>query len=864
VEEVIRIKGARTHNLKNISLSIQLNRLTCIYGPSGSGKSSLAFHTLMKESKRRYLNSFPNDVKFFWDIPQSVDVDEIFPVLPVWGLGQSNPVVGSRPVVADHLDIHTEVEKLFVILGRNACPAHPNETLIKNDFFLCLERMLRQNKARAGAVIHLLVDRFEFQAVYGHGIFPPRGYSYKKRTLEAYSDASDLWEIVRFKNNTTIDLSKKFDSDLEKFGASNVYVWFEGLGEPQAIRVGSDEHCPKCEFSTSFDPKSFFDLSPYNPSAACSTCEGHGMRLVYSEEKLVKDPSLSLAEGALHILNSSRFEHLYPVAIREFKKAGYDIHVPFEQVDKSIWTMIWNGSGKFSGVNSLLEYLETKRYKKSVRIYLRSLQTEILCSECAGTRLNVIVGSRAVDCGKKTIFLSDVLAMTLDEVSKIFCTALKKLKTKVDVKPMIQSLSQTVEVAIELGLGDLKIAEKVRRLLVGEYQRLLLTKILKFAGSGTLFILDEPTIGLSEPEQKILIKRMKELVKQGNTVLVVDHSKIVQEKCDEVIEMGPAAGARGGELIYQGKPQVVKELTKVKRLESSSSKKINFKFLDNNYKHLSLNLLREELNVIQGVFKSRHYGQFTDTLPREFERTIAREGYASKSMRFSGHHYMNGVLMLSGGATRTTIRSTVGTSTGLSAHIRKEFVKLPLCKSLGLEEGHFSAYSELGQCHACEGRGTQIVDMQFLEDIEFVCDDCKGHKIKPFYATLSNGLHTFTETQSLPLAEVVPTIRLTPKFKRTFDALKHLQLDYLSLDRPLSTLSGGERLRLKILTELSRSIEEHLIIVENLSLGLAESDLLKLVSLLRDLCINHKNTVVIYDESPLLSKIAPNLLKLEG
>lgn len=846
---IIKIRGARTHNLKNLNIDLKKDKITCITGPSGSGKTSLAFHTLLVESKRRYINSFPNDVKFFWDIPQSVDVDEISPVLPVWGLPQVNPVVGSRLVVADHLDIHHQLEKLFFHCGQAVCPHH-DTPLVKIQPLSSLVSALRNEfQHNSGCVAHLLLPRETYQGFFGAEVYPVRTYLEEQKQLVAFTgdQVGEYWEFHRVTEKSLGKLAEGVREEFSKIPWRQVSFYIEE--RKQRFTPESEEKwcCTStgCDYGVERYPESSFELSPYNPISACQVCSGHGMQLLYDPSLIVKNEELSLRDGAVALLNYSRFSHLRPAMIKAFERLGLSTTCAFSELPDEKWDLLFDGDGPFPGVQSLIEYLETKKYKKNVRIYLRSLQSEVWCEACMGTRLAQEAFSWRIRRSNKSIDYLDAILGTLDGLREGLL-GINFEKSSLASK-LAKSLIEVLSICSRLGLGHLSLSKKVRQLNVSEYQRLLLAKILSFQGTGSLLILDEATTGLSISQQEALLSELKKLVAQGNTILLVDHSEWLQARVDELIVMGPEAGSRGGEVVYQGPPKTIKTyIDEVVRL-AGPSEQWDF-FIGTNSKNYRFQ--GGAINLVTTSFDQLFDGDsevfFMSQLKSISKDTVER---------------IQGVKVFNANIGRGSSRSTVGTVTGLSQYMRKQFCQLEIAKKLDLQEGHFSTYSSLGQCPSCEGKGLKTVDMQFMEDLVFVCDDCRGMKLRPFYAKISNGNYTFHEVMTLPIDKTLQTVRLTAKYSRLLGLLKKLNLGYLELDRGLSTLSGGERIRIKLLKELERPSVSNLYVFENLSLGLSGGDLVRVVNLLNELILEG-NTIILFDQSPYFQRAAHNTLNL--
>lgn len=859
-ENVIKIRGARTHNLKNINVDILLDQITCVAGPSGSGKTSLAFHTLLTESKRRFINSMPMDMKFFWEIPHTVDVDSIYPVLPAWGLPQHNPVNNSRPVALDVLGGHERLQKIFMELGDFVCPEHhvPFEKI--STLTSTISKIAKLKNMNDEEVIHAFVSSEDYKSYVSSEMNPNRSMD---DVVNAFKETDPWFELVRVKAKNINGLIEK----LNEFRLpSGVLLKFYVFGLKKSFEVNNhfEMKCPFCGRRVIEARVSNVEsLSPLNALGACPKCEGHGMLLVFDREKMVKDPTKSIRQGAINFLLFSRFEHMFPTFLRECKKAGIDIDVPFVELPESIWGFLYEGKGKFEGLNAYFDYLKSLRYKKNIRIYMRSMQREIICSDCAGTRVSEKAGSLTVVLENKLVSYKEFLKLNLEN-ALLTLTEIKADLAKIiqyeKLKNSFDKLERLYKVAVDLGLGHIQNTRKVRSMSSSEYQRLLLSKYFSYEGSQSLFILDEPSLGLTQSTQEKMVKYLKLLRDQGNTIIMVEHSEYLKGISDEVIEMGPGAGARGGKILSQGKYKPMK-FKFPERIISWEEKKTFIEIHRAKIRDLEKAELIVQKNAINWVFGESGTGKSSfmiHLLANEIHKNIfgTRVSFENYSLeRISGIDDFQDVILINSGLEKISPRSTVATYTDLGGFVRKYFAGLEVSKKLGLKDGHFSSNSELGQCSSCEGRGVKLVEMHFMEDVEFVCEDCQGKKLKPYYANISDGNLTAFEAFNRPLSEVLPNIRLTPKGKRIWEYFKILKLDYLSLDRTLTSLSGGERQRLQLLSLLDKKVNHSLIIFENLTSGLSYHEFEPLADLLQQLAGGH-NTLVVIDQNPFFSKIA--------
>lgn len=854
--DFIEVRGARVHNLKNIDLDIPLRKLICFAGPSGSGKTSLAFHTLLTESKRRFVNSFPNSMRFFTERPAAVDVDSIFPVLPVFGLPQINPVMGSRTVVSDVMRLTDSLQNLFFTSSVELCPRHETELVVKG----VAEQIQGQLPPKVdGDIFYVLLSPGEFQRVMGES-FPVRSFSQKRKTMEPFTEGDEWWEILRFKRNQLENLEKKWvELKLDKYNLS-YQLWAPGMKKPQELKFHFEKVCPKCDFE-SVPVYSVSAFSPYSALGACPECNGYGANLVYDEEKIL-DKNLSVNEGALKLLNYGPFQDSYEALLRLMKKKKIPFDVPVKKLPKTFLKLLEEGEGNYAGYADLKAYLQSKKYKPSVRIYIRQLQKEEPCLVCRSSRLNQKIHHYRIPFSDKKHSLDEIMALTVEEASNVFTR--EKKRGSAHEQKIWGDIIEKLDLARSMGLGHLALLRRAKSLSAGEYQRLLLIKYLSFKGTDSLFVLDEPSVGLAEKELKKVIEGLRQIIDQGNTVILIDHSEIVQKESDHLVVMGPASGKGGGEVLYEGmakkffteKEKIIWPKTQKVSKQRSFIEVSGASIYSHSYPDFKIPI--DELTWVTGESGAGKTSAVVKVMANELSRRqlgteLSDDKYTLKSLKTKGK--FEDVILIASDLNRFTSRSTVGTITELASIIRKHFLKLPVAKSMKLKEGHLSPNSELGMCPRCEGKGVIVIEMQYLEDIILECEDCKGQKIKPLYANISDGKMTVAEAYSLPLSQVLERIDLTPKFRRVWEYLKILNLDYLSLDRSLNSLSGGEKQRIFLLSKLLKRVENSLLIFENISFGLSERELFQLGTFLKDM-IQFQNTIIVIDSNPCFQHLA--------
>ncbi len=874
MQKFIRIRGARVHNLKNVDVEIPLNKLVCFRGPSGSGKTSLAFHTLYSESKRRFINSFPSSFRLFIDKPTPAEVDEIFPVLPVFALPQHNPIMSSRSVVSDVMRLTEFLQTYCTQTAKEYCPYHPDEELKTLTLDEQLTLLLRKNPE---GVCTLLV-KTESLIHNLHADFPKtRSWQKDKKMMREWNEEDEYSEIFRFKLSS---LESRVEERVNLFSQLNklqLYTWQESQKAPQLWNFSSAVVCPKCDFQ-GVGPQSPQAFSPHTAVGACVNCKGYGAQLVWDPKKMFF-PELSFEEEAFQCLRFSPLDWWKEEWMKFMKRKRWPLDAKLHDLPKEMWKIFENGEGSWEGYIKVKKYLETKKYKPAVRVFLRKMQSEERCQACKGSRLRGELENFWLNLGNHKVSVHGIFSETLESLRQIFKQPIK-LQNHQSQK-IHDTILHLLNLACDLGLGHLQINRKSKTLSAGEYQRLLLLKYLSYTGTDALFIFDEPSVGLGLNEQKKILQQCRELIKQGNSVILIDHSPFLQTSADFLVSLGPRAGAEGGEIQYVGSPTPLLERKIIQDGKSPSeltisdielglvdkkSKTINSKKIKltspscfgKMYPDLEIPL--NNLLWIRGPSGCGKSALFIHTLAQAIHRSFYLEDLVDEPgdyKKISGLNEISDILVVNSQLNRFTSRSSVGSITGLGPSVRKHFLQLPMVKAMGLEEGHFSANSVLGACPVCEGRGQRVIEMQFLEDIVLTCEECQGKKLKATYANISDGKRTVHQAFNQPLNEVLPSIKLTPKFKAVWEYLKILNLDYLSLERGLNSLSGGEKQRIYFLSKLLALKDNTLLILENLSFGLSDDDFHKILILLKNL-VAAGHTVILID-----SKSVPqNLEKL--
>jgi excinuclease ABC subunit A len=838
--DYIEIKNARTHNLKNISLKIPLNKMTCLAGPSGSGKSSLAFHTLYAESKRQFINSFPSSLKFYLDRPAPPDVESIRPVLPAFALAQSNPIMGPRMNVLDALGIAPFLQRWFFLNQEKKCSQHHVAYEA-----LALSEMIDE-KLSDDEVMTILITPQKYFELYGQQSFPTRVW--RNGVIENYQSTEEnfsyteinsqvvYFELFRFKKKK----EKEYLAQLRQFSSLEFAIHYRQ--KLTFLKWPFSLFCPICKEEE--QKRTLVEFNSFSALGACEHCQGYGEILEYDQEKLLG--------GSGPFMTSNEFKLFSYQAFSPYKKCfDRDIKMQLKGslvINEKFKKIFWEGGSTFPGVLSILKDLEKYKYKHTVRIFLRRLQIEKLCFHCHGSRLRSAIGELKI----QTRSISSILVTSLSECFG-FLKSLNETSSTQDERNL-KKIINILQMAEKINLGHLKLSRKVKSLSSSEYQKLLLLKHLSYEGAGSLFIFDEPSAGLCLADQKNVFSLIRNLCELGNTVICVEHSPYFIENSDVCFLMGPGAGEAGGFIEINQVAQKKKNTSKEKSKTLNYVSKKDFGFKEGiifNKKYNNVFFETYQINLVRGSSGTGKTAVVNYIIGNQIAKILDKENkfsfeYQLKDFKFDPR--IKRVVFLGHESKVLTSRSTVGTTTDFISIVRKHFAQTKVAKELGLNEKAFSSYNAEGMCSSCEGAGNKIIEMQFLEDIILLCEDCRGIGIKSEIQKISNGKISFYESLTAPISKIIPTLRLTPKYERIWSTMRQLNIDYLNLNRPLKNLSGGERQRLLLLDRIIGNNESTLFILENITSGLSYKEVSKVMEVLNGLR-EQNHTVILIDQN---------------
>jgi len=900
--ELIRIRGARTHNLKNISLDLPRNKLIVITGLSGSGKSSLAFDTLYAEGQRRYVESLSAYARQFLQLMEKPDVDSIEGLSPAIAIEQKATSHNPRSTVGTVTEIHDYLRLLFARVGDPQCPTHHN-TLTAQSVSQMVDHVLELPEGTRLMILSPLIIERKGEQVDLFDELRMLGFIRLRIDGQVY-DIDDLPKLQKNKKHTleiVVDRLKVSPDAKQRLAESFEVALRHADGRALAVEMDNgQEHlfsakfsCPACSYSLSeLEPRLF---SFNNPQGACQRCDGLGQITFFDPTRVVAFPHLSLASGA--VKNWDRRNQFYFQLLTSLvEHYDFDIETPFENLDPSIQNIILHGSGTekiqftylnedgkknrqkhtFEGIipNLTRRYHETE--SQTVREELGKYLNAKTCPECQGTRL--CTAARHVFVDNRAIY--EISALPLKQAKAFFDQLTLPGHKQSIAERIVKEISSRLQFLNNVGLDYLSLDRSADTLSGGESQRIRLASQIGSGLTGVMYVLDEPSIGLHQRDNDRLLKTLKHLRDLGNSVIVVEHDEDAIQLADYVVDMGPGAGEHGGKVIAQGEPPVIQShadsLTgaylsgrlsieiPAQRTHPNSDRMLHIEgAAGNNLKHLHLKLPVGLLVCITGVSGSGKSTLINETL----YRAVSQHLYASTSEPASFKHidgleYFDKVINMDQSPIGRTPRSNPATYTGLFTPIRELFSGVPQARERGYAPGRFSFNVKGGRCEACQGDGVIKVEMHFLPDIYVTCDVCHGMRYNRETLEIQYKGKNISEILHMTVENAFEFFKPVPVVARKLQTLLDVGLGYITLGQSATTLSGGEAQRVKLSLELSkRDTGRTLYILDEPTTGLHFQDidlLLRVLHRLRD----HGNTVIVIEHNLDVIKTADWIVDL--
>lgn len=903
--DTIDIRGARTHNLKNINLTIPRDKLIVITGLSGSGKSSLAFDTLYAEGQRRYVESLSAYARQFLSLMEKPDVDSIEGLSPAISIEQKSTSHNPRSTVGTITEIYDYLRLLFARVGEPRCPDHDVPltaqtisqmvdkvlSLPEESKMMLLAPVVKNRKGEHVKLLDSLAAQGYIRARIDGEICdlsdPPELALQKKHTIEVVVDR------FKVRSDLATRLAESFETALELSGGTAVVADMDNPNAEELV-FSANFACPHCGYSVpELEPRLF---SFNNPAGACPTCDGLGVQQFFDESRVVQNESISLAGGAVKGWDRRNF-YYYQMLTSLAKHYKFDIETSYEDLPQKIKDIVMHGSGKeeiefqymndrgdvvirkhpFEGIlnNMARRYKETE--SMSVREELAKNISNRPCADCGGSRLrpearNVYIGS---------INLPQISEKSIGESLEFFQgLTLTGQKAQIAEK-ILKEIRERLEFLVNVGLNYLSLSRSAETLSGGEAQRIRLASQIGAGLVGVMYVLDEPSIGLHQRDNERLLNTLIHLRNLGNTVIVVEHDEDAIREADHIIDIGPGAGVHGGQVIAQGTAKEIMENPNSitgkflsgeekieipkKRTALDKSKLLKLKgATGNNLKGVNLEIPVGLFTCITGVSGSGKSTLINDTLfplaQNALNRAEKTDFAPYKSIE--GLEYFDKVIDINQSPIGRTPRSNPATYTGLFTPIRELFAGVPEARARGYNPGRFSFNVRGGRCEACQGDGVLKVEMHFLPDVYVPCDQCKGKRYNRETLEIRYKGKTIHQVLDMTVEEAREFFDAIPMIARKLQTLMDVGLSYIRLGQSSTTLSGGEAQRVKLATELSkRDTGKTLYILDEPTTGLHFADIKQLLEVLHRLR-DQGNTIVVIEHNLDVIKTADWIVDL--
>ncbi|MFM5805599.1 excinuclease ABC subunit UvrA [Aeromonas veronii] len=903
--EKIVVRGARTHNLKNINLTLPRDKLIVVTGLSGSGKSSLAFDTLYAEGQRRYVESLSAYARQFLSLMEKPDVDHIEGLSPAISIEQKSTSHNPRSTVGTITEIYDYLRLLFARVGEPRCPTHAiplaaqtisqmvDQVLAQPEGskLMLLAPVVRDRKGEHTKLLENLAAQGYIRARIDGEVCdlsdPPTLELHKKHTIEVVVDR------FKVREDLALRLAESFETALTLSGGIVLVVPMDGEEGVAPMTFSANFACPECGYSMSeLEPRIF---SFNNPAGACPTCDGLGVQQYFDPAKVIGDPAISLANGAIRGWDKRSFYYFQMLkSLSEHYK--FDLETPWEDLPVKTQEVILRGSGRteiefrymndrgdvvvrkhpFEGILHNMERRYRETESNSVREELSKYIANKSCTSCGGSRLREEARHVFVDNRNLPAITEQSIGDALAFFEGLNLTGQRAQIAEKILKEIVERLGFLVNV----GLNYLSLSRSAETLSGGEAQRIRLASQIGAGLVGVMYVLDEPSIGLHQRDNERLLKTLTHLRDLGNTVIVVEHDEDAIRLADHVLDIGPGAGVHGGEIVAQGTPQQIIDNPESLTGDYLSGRKqiaipaertpLTGKWLKlkgasgNNLRNVNLDLPIGVMTCVTGVSGSGKSTLINDTLFRIAHRELnkATESTPAPYRSVEGLEHLDKVVDIDQSPIGRTPRSNPATYTGLFTPIRELLSGTQEARSRGYQPGRFSFNVKGGRCEACQGDGVIKVEMHFLPDVYVPCDVCKGKRYNRETLEVKYKGKNIHEILEMTVEDAREFFDPVPAVARKLQTLMDVGLSYIRLGQSATTLSGGEAQRVKLARELSkRDTGQTLYILDEPTTGLHFHDIQQLLKVLHQLR-DRGNTIVIIEHNLDVVKTADWIVDL--
>ena len=901
MEKYIKIRGARAHNLKNINVDIPRDKLVVITGLSGSGKSSLAFDTIYAEGQRRYVESLSSYARQFLGQMDKPDVDQIDGLSPAISIDQKTTSHNPRSTVGTVTEIYDYLRLLFARAGHPHCPKCGRpitqqtvdqmmdqiKELPERTKLLIMAQVVRGKKGEHKKILtHIRHEGYVRVRVDGEVMDVSEDIQLeknKKHTIEVVIDRL----VVREGMETR--LADSLETAL-KLGDGVAYVQIVG-GE--LLMFSENFACVECGISLPEITPRMFSFN--NPYGACPVCTGLGSHMEFDEELVLPDPSLSVGGGVFAPLSKNLHSYAMCVMKAILENRGYTLETPWQDIDKKTQQVLLHGSGEekfkfrytnmfgedkeyfvpFEGVMPLLSRRYHETDSDEMRESYENYMTEIPCKACHGARLKP--ETLAVTVGGKNI--DEVTRMTIRQADDFFQQLTLSPREQKIAAQILKEIHARLNFLLNVGLDYLTLARSAGTLSGGEAQRIRLATQIGSGLQGVLYVLDEPSIGLHQRDNNRLLATLKHLRDLGNTLIVVEHDEDTMYAADHIIDIGPGAGAHGGQVVAEGTAEEIKKnpnsitgayLARRKFIPVPAKRRPgNGKFLEvvgaaeNNLKNINVRFPLGTLTLVTGVSGSGKSTLVNEILYKGIaSRLYHAKGKPGKHKKIKGLENIDKIIDIDQQPIGRTPRSNPATYTGVFDAIRELFSQTSEARMRGYKAGRFSFNVKGGRCEACRGDGILKIEMHFLPDVYVPCEVCKGARYNRETLEVRYKGKNISEVLDMTIDEAVEFFANVPRIARKLKIIQDVGLGYIKLGQPATTLSGGEAQRVKLATELSRrSTGKTLYILDEPTTGLHTADIHKLLDILQRL-VDGGDTVVVIEHNLDVIKTADYIIDL--